>query len=347
MGLGNAHARRGITRSIALIAVIVIMVAAAELTSFLPSDIARVPRPTSLAAAPTASPTARADSPSTDLAGATAASGFYDNFKTDTSLDSSIWTTSGAVATTYGPNVSTPGAALVQPVLTFSKGNGMQFSNVTGYFEVSLVQSVQSYSPPFYGSAGVSASADFGNAASLAIVSADGSEGTGIFGNIDPNNTGYYGINYIFPLLYHNHHNAIVASPTLNTWYDYNISVTSAGTASLVVSSAGATLGTSPNLSVGTGPFYIWIFEFEGAPNIAGSDFVNWSYASEGVLASSGSSSGSSGSGFSSWWWVLLVIVIVVVFLVLVRIRRRRTGRAPLLHGRPPVQGTAEQPPAR
>jgi len=224
----------------------------------------------------------------------------------------------------------------------------MQFSNVTGYFEVSLVQSVQSYAPPFYVSAEVSASADFGNAASLAIVSANGSEGAGIFGNIDPNNTGYYGINYIFPLLYHNHHTAIVASPTLNTWYGYNISVTSAGTASLVISSAGATLGTSPSLSVGAGPFYIWIFEFEGAPNIAGSDFVNWSYASVGVLASSSGppgSGGTSNSGISTWLWVGLVVIVVVVLLVLVRIRRKRTGREALLHRPPRATGTTQQPP--
>jgi hypothetical protein len=158
----------------------------------------------------------------------------------------------------------------------------MQFSGVTGNYQVSVVQSVQSFAPPFYVVAGVLASASFGNAASLAIMSADGSEGTGIFGNISPNWA--YGINYVLPLLNHTlgGTGTIGAAPHFNTWYDYNISIDSGGSATLAVSSYGASLGSIQGLSVGTGPFYVLIIKFEGFPTTSGSDFVNWSYASAG-----------------------------------------------------------------
>jgi hypothetical protein len=282
---------------------------------------------------------------STDTVRPTATSGFYDNFKADTSLNSNLWTTSGTVATTYGPYVSVPPAAIVTPVLTFGKGNGMQFSGVTGEYQVSIVQSVQSYAPPFYVSAEVNGSAVFGNAASLAIISADGSQSIGILGNLNASNQGYYGINSVAPLINRSGHGTIYASPQLDTWYGYNISVDSTGTASLEALSADGSILGNPSFSVGVGPFYIVIIEFEGFPAVAGSDFVNWSYASEGALASSGGSSGSGGSGFSTWWWVLVVIVVLVAFVVLVRIRRKRTGRAPLIHGSSSAPGTTQPPP--
>jgi hypothetical protein len=158
----------------------------------------------------------------------------------------------------------------------------MRFSGVTGNYQVSVVQSIQSFAPPFYMVAGVLASASFGNAASLAIMSADGTEGTGIFGNIGPNWA--YGINYVLPLLNHTlgGTGTIYASPQLNTSYDYNISADSGGSATLGVSSNGGSLGFVPDLSVGMGPFYVLIIEFEGFPNTSGSDFVNWSCASAG-----------------------------------------------------------------
>jgi len=338
-------ARRGLSRSTVMAAVTAIV--AVGLTHFAPTGMAPAPSSPHEPALSSVASAPRAGFQSSDLVRDSAASGFYDNFKADTSLDPSLWTTSGAVATEYGPNVSTPAAGLVQPVLTFSEANGMEFSNVTGYFQVAFVQSVQSYSPPFYVSAGVNASADFGNAASLGILSADGSEGIGILGNIDPNNTGYYGINYAFPLLNHNVHSAIVKSPALNTWYGYNISVTSGGSATLAVSSGSTTLGTSPSISVGVGPFYILVFEFEGIPNAPGSDFVNWSYVAEGTLASPAASPGSSSTNFSTWWWVLVVVILVVVFLVLVRIRRKRTGRGAILHRPVPAQPETPPPPAQ
>jgi hypothetical protein len=272
-------------------------------------------------------------------------SGFYDNFKTDNSLNAGIWTTEGAVSTQYGPYISGPPAAIVSPVLTFGKGNGMQFSGVTGELQAAFVQSIQSYEPPFYVSAGVSGSAVFGNAASLGILSGDGSQGVGIFGNLNSSNRGYYGINSIFPLLNHSGHPAIYGSPQLNAWYDYNISVTSAGAASLTVQSNGSTLG-SQSFSVGVGPFYILIIEFEGIPAVYGSDFVNWSYASEGVLASTGGSTSSPAPGIGSEWWLwVLAIVIIVVFLLLVRIRRKRSGRAPIVGRSSTVQPPTSPPP--
>jgi hypothetical protein len=283
------------------------------------------------------------------LAHTSAGSGFYDNFKDDSSLDSSIWTTTGAVATNSAPYMSNPPAGIVPPALTFGGGNGMEFTGVTGEFQIAAVQSVQSFAPPFYVTGEVNGSAVFGNAASLAILSGNGNSGTGIFGNLNSSNQGYYGINYFFPLLNHTGHPTIYASPQLDTWYVYNISVTSAGAASLVVSSNGATLGTSPGLSVGVGPFYIMIVEFEGIPAYSGTDFVNWSYVAEGALPSSssspGSSSGSSSTNFSSWWWVLVIVIVVVALLALVRIRRKRRGKAPLLQRASPAQGATQQPP--
>jgi hypothetical protein len=81
----------------------------------------------------------------------------------------------------------------------------------------------------------------------------------------------------------------MVANPAINIPYQLAISVTQGGAASLSVSSGGTVLGTATG-TVGTGPFYVILGQWEGLPYTVGPNIADWQsiQVTAGVTGASG-----------------------------------------------------------
>ena len=60
----------------------------------------------------------------------------YDNFASDSRLNSSLWATQSSILSALAPASSSPGSTLLTPTLGFSSA-GMQMSGVNGDFQFS------------------------------------------------------------------------------------------------------------------------------------------------------------------------------------------------------------------
>jgi hypothetical protein len=116
---------------------------------------------------------------------------FSDAFGGDTSLNPAIWTTHSTLLKTIARNSA---SIWIEPRLSFSDA-GMTFSGVTGTFQFSGIQSVASFHPPFDASARVTGTMANGNPFVFYVSDASQTRYVSIAGNLNPRNTGYYGIN--------------------------------------------------------------------------------------------------------------------------------------------------------
>jgi hypothetical protein len=125
----------------------------------------------------------------------------------------------------------------------------------------------------------VTATVADGNPFLLIISSANGGQGVGIAGNLNPANGPDYGIWDIYSQGVGTNWaglvDKLVASPSLNTQYQLTITVDSSGNANLVVASGGQTLGTLSK-QVGLGPYYVILAQGEGLPFTIGPNQAYW-----------------------------------------------------------------------
>src|SRR5713101_4171545 len=199
------------------------------------------------------------------------ASMFSDNFTRDTGLNTNLWQENGlvgrAVTSLWHAQDGGYSVTTIVPSLIFSSTDGMGVSGVTGVFQISTIDSISSFSPPFTLQATVTATEANGNPFALWIASSNGVQGLGVTGNLNPNNGNYYGMWKAYPR--NGGWNALgtvlYRSPSINTLYQVTINVAADGTGSVEVSSNGATLGSSSQ-QVGRGPFYILLAQMEGLP---------------------------------------------------------------------------------
>jgi hypothetical protein len=163
----------------------------------------------------------------------------------------------------------------------------MEIAQVNGKNEVGTIQSNESFAPPFTTNATVEGTVSNGKPFIFSVVSADGSAGVAITGDLNQNNcdngsdcgnpetcTGpdgngscFYGIGVktavdgdlvSLPKLY--------LTPTVDVFYTVQISVDGSGNAQYSVSAGGQILGESGNY-IGKGPFYVILMQSEGWPD--------------------------------------------------------------------------------
>ncbi len=197
--------------------------------------------------------------------------GLFDNFTTDSSLNPFLWEVNGPVglkvADAWQSQDGGNPVTVVDPTLSFSSSNGMSVSGVSNYYQISTIQSVQSFSGPFTLQASAKAAASHDNPFALWICTADGNHGVGIDGNLGVHN-GWYGIweSRDTGKGWSVENSTLYSSPQPDTIYQLSISVDGSGTASLTVRSGGQVLG-SASVQVGTGPFYIQLIQARRLPN--------------------------------------------------------------------------------
>jgi hypothetical protein len=175
-----------------------------------------------------------------------------DDFAADTNLDTAMWTEQSTLLTALASVSSSPGSALVAPLLSFGT-NGMQMSGVNGGFQFTGIQSLSTIAPPFTLTTTVTGLEGNGNEFDVYLVSSDLSQFLEVAGNGASQavlvNSG--------PLL-DSPGNLLCGNLSTGVSYTIRIEVGTNGSASVLLSDASRViLASQGGLRIGTGPFYV------------------------------------------------------------------------------------------
>lgn len=272
-----------------------------------------------------------------------------DNFTLDSGLNASLWQVNGAVGSIFGPDEV--GVSIVTLEPTFSS-SGMEISQVNASQEVGTIQSVESFTPPFTATAVVEGIVSNGHTFGFAISNANASSGVVIYGNLNSTNCShlgdcgnpsvcgtpadssiaanqcYYGIDAKIGQGGGNWARAakLYLTPSVNTTYTLQISVSASGNAEYRVVQGGQVLGES-STQVGMGPFYIILEQGEGSPVLSpGPNLAYWTFVSltPTTTALTSSTLPSSSPSLSSFDWIVIVIIVVLILIIPLIYSRRR-----------------------
>jgi hypothetical protein len=276
------------------------------------------------------------------------ATALSDDFTHDTSLNANLWAINGPVASNFS-NDNCPGCSVISLTPSFSSA-GMEIADANGSSEIGAIQSVRNFTPPLTVTALVKGLVSDGHPFVFGIGSQDASSGVQVTGNLNPNdcsaenncgnpstcgtpanssiqpNQCFYGI---YARAGSNGGNwkktpALDLTPAVQVVYTLTIAVDSSGTAQFNVSAGGQVLGQT-TAQVGTGPFYIFMAQSEGAPVPGpGPNSAVWMSVTLTPSATISSPSSSSPSGVSSIEWLLIIIVVIVALLLILVVRNRR-----------------------
>jgi hypothetical protein len=201
-----------------------------------------------------------------------------DNFTQDSSLNSTLWSANTTLMKAIAANLSGGAATLEVPNLSFSSA-GMAMSGVNGAGQFTGIQSNQGFTAPFSTSVTVMGTVANGNPFYLELASADLTQFLTLAGNINPNNTGFYGIN--LNATGGSFNSLLYSAPAVNVLYTINVAVDVTGQATVTLSNAGgAVLGSQSGPIVGTGPLYLILSQLEGLPHTVGPNTAIWQQAS-------------------------------------------------------------------
>ncbi len=199
-----------------------------------------------------------------------------DNFTQDSTLNTTLWTTSSSFLNSLAAASSSPAGSFVAPQLDFSSQSGMQLTGPNQDYEFTGVQSLSTFSAPFTVVVNVTAVQGTANPFEIYLASADLTEFTSLAANVSPTYDGFWanapnvsqiwqlGEQFSPPIL-----------PSFNTSYTVTVVVDGQGQATTTVSSNGTTFGTVSGLQVGTGQLYLVLAQRIGlAPT--GSQVASW-----------------------------------------------------------------------
>ena len=291
--------------------------------------------------------------PSTTRAetGASAAPLLHDDFTHDTSLNASLWQINGPVGSVFGPDEV--GANMITLVPTFSS-SGMMIDQINESQEEGTIQSNANFTPPFTATATVEGTVSNGHTFGFAMSSADATSGVTVYGNLNPLNCSHLGdcgdlstcgisANSSIPpnqCFYGidgkvgtngsswTHTTKLYRTPSVNVVYTLQISVDASGNAWYAVSQGSQVLGAVSE-QVGTGPFWLILYQGEGSPVEGhGPNQAYWLSVSVTPTATTFSTTSTSPvpitSGISIIVWLIIIVVVVILFLIILLWYRRR-----------------------
>jgi hypothetical protein len=193
-----------------------------------------------------------------------------DRFTMDSTLNPGLWMMSGPAGTAAGPKLTLPPSTLVTPTISFSPSNGLVMAGTTAGFQVAILQSTSSFSPPFNVMTDVmSNGSDF----DFLLSDDSGQNGVGIAARMNAaGDSG--GIKYLTPQIQGQSWatlGTIFPSPQPDTWYTLSISADEGGKWSVefrdntsVIGSAMMPAGSQP---LSKGPFYIVLAQNQITPS--------------------------------------------------------------------------------
>ena len=166
------------------------------------------------------------------------------------------------------------GLRWVEPKLSFDQ-SGMTMSGVNGRYQITGLQSKESFTPPFKVRASVIGTIANGEPFALYIVSEDLHQSLRVEGNLNPHNGPYYGIS-VSP---EKGQGAKVSRDvSVKRWYKVEFAVDANGVATGTVSdSQGTNILSKSDMPIGLGPFFVLLIQREGAPYTVGVNEAIWS----------------------------------------------------------------------
>jgi hypothetical protein len=237
---------------------------------------------------------------------------------------------------------------------------GMMINQVNGSQEDGTIQSNANFTTPFTATATVEGTVSNGHTFGFAISSADAFSGVTVYGNLNPQNCShlgdcgdpsvcgisasssiapnqcFYGIDAKVgtngtnwarqPKLY--------LTPSVNVVYTLQISVDASGNAWYAVSQGGQVLGAGTK-QVGTGPFWLILYQGEGSPvERPGPNQAYWlsvsvtpvatTFSTTSTLSATSTSPVPTTPGISIIVWLVILVVVVILFLIILLWYRRR-----------------------
>jgi hypothetical protein len=193
----------------------------------------------------------------------------FDNFQK--------WTTSSNLLNSLATDFT---CTFIPARLGFSSA-GLRVTGPTQDFQLTGVQSLQTFTAPFTVVTKVEATEGTADPFEVFLVSSDLTQYLAVAGNVNPSVIGFWVVSpNLGPLgssLGEQFTPNIVTA--LDTPYQIEIAVSTAGAATVKVASNGTLLGTLSNLQPGTGPFYLILGQRLGY-TATGPQVASWSYVS-------------------------------------------------------------------
>jgi hypothetical protein len=194
---------------------------------------------------------------------------FADEFSADTTLNASLWSTTTPFLKSLAQHRN---STLVEPRLSFSAA-GMSMSGISGNGQFTGILANKSFGPPFKVQAIVTGVVANGNAFTLELLNQDALPLIAVNGDLNPKNVGtnpYSGINVSANVNY-----VLYATPAANVSYTISIYL-GAGKATVdLMDARGTVLGSTPDIAVGPGPFYLVLGQL-GGPAALGPNTATW-----------------------------------------------------------------------
>ena len=280
-----------------------------------------------------------------------------DDFTHDTSLNASLWLINGPVGSVFGPDEV--GVNMITLAPTFNS-SGMMIDQVNESQEEGTIQSIANFTPPFTATATVEGTISNGHTFGLAMSSADATSGVTVYGNLNPLNCShlgdcsdptacgvpfnstiapnqcFYGIDGKVGTNGSSwtHTTKLYRTPSLNVVYTLQISVDASGNASYAVSQGGQVLGAVSE-QVGTGPFWLIIYQGEGSPVEGhGPNQAYWlsvavtptatTFSTTTTLSTTSTSPAPTTSGIPILVWLMIIVIVAILLLIILLWYRRR-----------------------
>jgi hypothetical protein len=202
--------------------------------------------------------------------------GLADNFTSDTSLNPNLWVTQSSILTSLARASSSPSSTLLNPTLSFGS-SGMQMSGVNADYQLTGIQSLPSFTPPFSINTTVMGTVAHGNPFYVYLVNSNLTDYFSLAGNLNPSSgvPGFW-IDYPTAASLSSLGISIYSNPTIDIWYTVEMAVDTNGNGACAITANGNLLVSESGFSVGTGPFYLVLAQREGLPDESGTNVALW-----------------------------------------------------------------------
>ena len=199
-----------------------------------------------------------------------------DDFTHDSQLNASLWRIDGS-STVGAASQMYPGT-VVSPALGFSAPTGLKMSGVTKGSELTGIESLPSFLPPFDVNLSVLGTDSHGAAFLVVLTNPSFTGWLAVDGYLNSSEGSAYGIGLdaLSPRAGSwSYFGNLVSSPTLNRWYDVTIVVSPGGRATVGVAGFGTL-----EVDIGPGPFVLGLMQAENFPHVVGNNTADWASVS-------------------------------------------------------------------
>jgi hypothetical protein len=153
----------------------------------------------------------------------------------------------------------------------------MTMSGANGPYEMTGIESIEEFTPPFSVSVTVESTVAHGNPFAMFLVGPNLGNQVYLFGNTNAS-SGYFGI-WVGSSQWFSQDQLLYSAPESGIWYTVTLTVNSNG-ATANLSSGGVSLGTAEGIRTGAESYALVLGQFEGSPYAVGVNSAEWGLVS-------------------------------------------------------------------